>query len=94
MDSTGHDVEIIIDQVRTANPSLKVVQHSPSHEADDDGLWWFSLPGNAKDIQIESSSYNCPFMIEHSDMKSTSEALTGRSIDEVVQIVCDYLKSL
>jgi len=28
MDTTGHDVDVIIDQVRAANPAVVVVQHS------------------------------------------------------------------
>src|ERR1051326_4833362 len=89
-----HDIESIIDGVRRQIPEVEVVQMHKTHEADDDGLWWFRLPGHQRDIQIESSTYDCPFLIEHDDMKSSSEALTGHSIAEVVEIVSRYLLAL
>jgi hypothetical protein len=90
----SHDANRIIDLVRDAVPEVTVVQMYKVYPADDDGLWWFRLPGIDEDIQIESSTYNCPFIIEHSGMHSSSEALKGESIDQVADEVISYLRSL
>jgi hypothetical protein len=49
-----HDVEAVIAGVQKIIPEIKVVQMHKTHEADDDGLWWFRLPDVKEDIQIES----------------------------------------
>jgi hypothetical protein len=88
------DIDDIISLLRERFPALKVVQMHKTHPADDDGLWWFRLPGVTKDIQVESSTGNCPLIIESSDDRSAVDARTGRSVDEVVEIVSRYLQSL
>ena len=92
--SKPHDIEAVISGVRSLIPSVIVVQMQQSHPADDDGLWWFRLPGVSRDIQIESSTYDCPFLVEHSDMASTSEAITAHSVPEAVFSVVSYLRSI
>jgi len=87
------DVDIIIAAVKRAVPSVTVIQMHKTFPADDDGLWWFRLPGIAKDIQIESSEGACPFVIESDDF-SCSDAKLGKTKDEVITIVVDYLRSL
>jgi hypothetical protein len=86
------DVDDIIQTVKQRLPSVQVVQMHKTHSGDDDGLWWFRLPGVQKDIQIESSFGQCPFVVEHSDMKSTSEAETARTVEEAAAKIVDYLK--
>lgn len=88
------DADRVIDRIKTQIPDVSVIQMHKSLPADDDGLWWFRIPETDKDIQIESSTYNLPFLIEHSDMATSSEALTSHSIEETVQIVIDYLNVL
>jgi len=88
------DIDDIICLLRECFPTLKVVQLEKTHPADDDGLWWFRLPGITKDIQVESSTGNCPFMIESDDDLSSDDALIGRSVGEVVEKVSSYLQSL
>jgi len=88
------DADYIIEVLKARIPDLIVVQMHKTFPADDDGLWWFRLPGKAKDIQIESSAGVCPFLIECSDDKSSSEARTGYTPEEVVTIVEQYLASL
>jgi hypothetical protein len=91
----SRDIDQIIERVRRLVPDLRVQQLQVSHPGvDDDGLWFFSLPGIAKDIQIESSYGMCPFIVEHSDMKSSTDAETGRSVEETVEKVVAYLRSL
>jgi len=88
------DIDQIIAAARERLPDLVVEQHQQSWPGDDDGLWFFSLPGIAKDIQLESSYGMCPFIVEHSDMKSSTDAETARSIEEAVEKVVAYLTSL
>lgn len=62
--------------------------------ADDEGLWRFRLPGTKGDIQLESATYDCPFLIEHSDMASTLEAFMAHSVPEAISSVVSYLRSI
>ncbi|RBP43786.1 hypothetical protein DES53_105185 [Roseimicrobium gellanilyticum] len=89
-----HDIDRIIAGVRRLHPDVVVVQMSKYLPADDDGLWWFRLPDVDPDIQVESSSYDCPFIVEHSGMKSSSEAIHVNFVEEGVHIVDRYLRSL
>jgi hypothetical protein len=88
----AHDIETIIAGVRRAIPEVKVVQMHKSLPSDDDGLWWFRLPDITEDIQIESSSYDCPFMVEHDSMKTSDEAITCTSAEQTVAAVVSYLQ--
>ena len=88
------DIDKITEALRKKFPDLKVVQMDKVHPADDDGLWWFRLPGIKKDIQIESPSGNCPFIIESDGDKSSEGARTGHTSEEVIDIVANYLSSL
>jgi hypothetical protein len=89
------DIDHIIEGVKRRLPSARFYQHRVKHPSvDDDGIWWFYLPGIDKDIQIESSDGMCPFMVEHDDMGSACEAETARSIEEAVEKVVTYLTCL
>jgi hypothetical protein len=88
----SRDIDRIIEQVKQRLSAVKVQQHWVKNpKVDDDGLWWFCLPGVEKTIQIESSRGVCPFMVEHDDMQSSSEAETANSVEEVVDKVVSYL---
>jgi len=84
------DIDIIIEKVRERLPTVAVRQFEVVHPSDDDGIWWFSLPGVERDIQIESSYASCPFLIE-TEEQSSSEALRGLSVDQTVQLIIAYL---
>lgn len=88
------DIEQIIARVREAMPAVRIVQMQKTHSADDDGLWWFRLPGIKKDIQIESSTYDCPFLIEHDDMNSSEEKIRTESVEVTVGVITDHLKRI
>ena len=62
-----HDIDEVIALVRKQLPEVEVQQLDKIHPADDDGLWYFALPSSPSrtEIQIESSTYQCPFLIEH-----------------------------
>jgi len=79
------DIDQIIELLRREIPGVQITQLQVPHPgADDDGLWFIKVPGLTKEVQIESSSGACPFLIE-SDF--SSERHNGRSIYETVGTV-------
>jgi hypothetical protein len=93
MYSMERDIDRIIQQVKEQLPEVDVVQLQKIHPADDDGIWWFRLPGIEKDIQIESSYGNCPFIVE-TDELCCEQARNVESVDDAVKMVVEYLRSL
>jgi len=87
------DIDRVIELVRNRLPAVSVVQWHKVHPADDDGIWWFRLPGVEKDIQLESSYGTCPFMVEHDDTPSAAEAEWAGSIDRAADAVVKYLQA-
>jgi len=87
------DIDLIILGVRGALPEVTVRQLQVTHPGDDDGLWFVGLPGVNKDIQLESSTGNCPFVVE-TDEQSSYQARVVQTVEEVVRIVVDYLTTL
>jgi len=85
----ARDIEKIVEEVRRLLPTVQITQMHKCHPADDDGLWWFRLPDFKPDIQIESSTGNCPFLIENSTTR-----LTAKTVKEVVGAIVSYLGSL
>jgi hypothetical protein len=88
------DIERVIALVRDRLPSVSVVQWHKKHPGDDDGIWWFRLPGVEHDIQLESSDGACPFLVEHDDMKSTAEACHAETIEQATEAVVEYLRNV
>ncbi|MDA0238265.1 MAG: hypothetical protein O3B03_07105 [Proteobacteria bacterium] len=79
------DFEYIDNQLRARHAKIAIERLKVKHPgADDDGLWYIKVPGNDVEVQIESFSGNCPFLIESS---SSSQRLIGHSPDEVIQLV-------
>lgn len=90
-----HDSDIIIEQVRTAFPRVLIRQLAVAHPgADDDGIWFFTMEESDGEIQMESSTYDLPFLIEHDHMDSRDDAILATSVEEVVGAVCAYLADL
>lgn len=58
------DLEEVIRRVQDRLPDIQWAQISVTHAADDDGLWFFWLPRLPGEVQIESDSGACPFLIE------------------------------
>jgi hypothetical protein len=50
------------------------------------------MPGAGREIAVESAAGDCPFTIEHDDMRSSAEAETAGSVDEAVEKVVAYLR--
>jgi hypothetical protein len=85
----GTDIEDIVRGVRVRLPEATCEQLSVSHAADDDGLWFFSLPGSDREVQIESSTGRCPFLVE---TNGSDERVTASSVSEVVDCVVRLLQ--
>jgi hypothetical protein len=87
------DIDRVMLLVRSHLPSVSIIQWHKKHPGDDDGVWWFRLPGVKRDIQLESSFGACPFVVEHDDMQSTAEQWRAATVEEAVDAVVAYLKS-
>ena len=92
-DSSTRDIGQIIAAVRQQIPEVIVWQLQKTHPADDDGIWYFSLPEASNDVQIENSSGMCPFLVE-TDEQSSHRARTGQTVEETVQMILAYLLPL
>jgi hypothetical protein len=89
----NRDIDRIIALVRDRLPSVSVVQWHKTHPSDDDGIWFFRLPGVERDIQLESSFGTCPFLVEHDDMQSTAEQWWAESVEQAAEAVMGYLRA-
>ncbi len=82
------DIDHIIEEVRRRFPEVIVDQLPKLLPTDDDGIWYFRIPNDVKDISLESSYGTCPFMVEHSDSSAPSEcAVWARTIQDAIAIV-------
>jgi len=83
------DVDKIIELVRAICPAVEVQQLKVSHPgADDDGLWFFDQPESPFQVQIESTTGMCPFLIETDE---TNSRFTANSVEEVVETLSSLL---
>lgn len=81
----SRDIDHIIERLKAEMPGVQIRQLQVSHPgADDDGLWFVTMPGRSPEVQLESPRGSCPFLIESG---FGPERFHGHSIDEVVQIV-------
>lgn len=84
------DIDEIIEKVTLRFPNVKVWQIEVKYPTDDDGIWYFWLPENSDDLQIENSWGQCPFIIE---TNRNAQARHGDTVVEVVSIICEHLKT-
>jgi hypothetical protein len=82
------DLDEIIDGVSARLPGVQCQQLPVTHASDDDGLWFFRLPGRDGEVQIESSNGTCPFLIE---TDRSRERHVGTSVEDVVATVVRWL---
>lgn len=85
----NRDIDQIIDCLKSAIPGASVAQLLVKHPgADDNGLWFITMPGITEEIQIESPAGMCPFLVESA---FSSERFHGHSVSEVVEIVASLI---
>jgi len=83
------DVDKIIELVRATHRGVRVEQLKVLHPgADDDGLWFFDQPESPFQVQIESSTGMCPFLIETDENDSR---FTANTVEAAVQRLSDLL---
>ena len=83
------DVDQIIERIKSSHSTVSVWQLQVTHLGmGDDGIWFFHQPDSEFEVQIESSSGMCPFLVE-TDESSTQ--FTANSIDEAVEILTKLL---
>lgn len=89
------DIDRVIDLVAAELADANVVQHQDAWPLDDDGVWFFSLPKVVNNIQIESSTGMCPFVVEHSGMPSPAQGggWIAKYVEEAARTVIDYLRA-
>jgi hypothetical protein len=79
------DIDAVIDQLLLACPGISVEQLTVLHPgADDDGLWFFRLPMSDTELQLESTTGNCPFLMESS---ATVDRLTVDTVAQAVAMI-------
>jgi hypothetical protein len=84
------DIDQVIGALRRRQPDLRVEQRAVTHAAVDDGIWFFSLPSSSIEVQLESSTGNCPFLVESS---LSPERVHAATIGETINMVSTMLRS-
>lgn len=84
-DST--DAAAIFRGVLKDLPSVCCQQLPGDPQRVDTGLWYFWLPGHAHEVQIESSSWQCPFLVEFDD-----ERHDVSTVEEAIQTIVPALQ--
>lgn len=83
------DIQGVINTMIQMYPETRVQQLKVQHPgADDDGLWFFQQPGCKYEVQVESSTGMCPFLIETDE---NEQRLTGSTVAETVEILAKLL---
>ena len=75
------DIDQIIQEISRRYKDVHVEQLKATHPADDDGVWFFSLPDVNNEVQVESCSGRCPFNISDN---YTKKSLTAATVQDAV----------
>jgi hypothetical protein len=84
MESTLRDIEAVATELHRLFPAISVDQLRPKHSADDSGLWYVRHPESTAEAQLESTSGNCPFLVEST---ASSSRQIAASVPQAVTIV-------
>ena len=85
--SPVRDVSRVFTLVRGELPDVQIDQLEQTFPDDDDGLWFLRRPHGVAQIQIESATGACPFLVEHGH-----SAWTAATVDEAASLVVTYLR--
>ena len=83
------DIDRVIEHVQAALPDVRWEQLKVTHPADDDGIWYFSVPGVKGEIHVESSTGMVPF-----DLGSGRRSVDCASVESTVDTIVAWLKEL
>ena len=79
------DIDLILEQLAATIPGVQTERLKVAHpDADDDGLWFINIQDRAGEVQIESTTGMCPFLIE-SDF--SNERSHGHTVQEVITTI-------
>lgn len=76
----SRDIDHIREQLEARVPGISIEQVRPTWPGDDDGLWFVRLPGRSDELQLESTTGECPFILEADD----EPPVTGSTVEGVV----------
>jgi hypothetical protein len=83
------DIDRVIERVRAALPDVRWEQLKVSHPGvDDDGIWFFTRPGGKGDVQAESSTGMCPFLVEGDHLWQRVDRAT---VEETASTIVEWL---
>lgn len=85
----ANDIDVISEAFRNLGDAYTVTQLHVKHRADDDGIWFFRKAGTDIELQLESTSGQCPFLIESNQ---DERRLTAATIDEAKRILFDAFR--
>ncbi|GAA1788926.1 hypothetical protein GCM10009682_08730 [Luedemannella flava] len=87
-DRTGGPVDDILFALRKSYPGLQVVRLSVSHPADDDNVWFISLPPDGPELQLDSLPNGRPPFLLESDWARAQTA----DIEEAIEQLSEWLR--
>jgi hypothetical protein len=85
------DIDQVVAALRRRHPEVSVEQRPGAYAAVDETIWFINLPSTSFEIQLESATGNCPFMIESSLSPERMHAATiGEAINMVSTMLADH----
>lgn len=87
--SNTKDLERITEGVRAALGDVSVEQLPVTHVGDDDGIWFFRAVKGDIEVQIESSTGACPFLVENGD----GERYTALTAEDAIETIVKWLST-
>ena len=84
------DVAAIVALVLESLPAAEWSRLKVKHPTDDDGVWFFWLPGRPGEVQMDwtSTSGLCPFIVE---TDKCNDRYTGATPEDVAQKIVEWL---
>jgi hypothetical protein len=79
------DIDLIVERLTANIPGIRIEQLKVKYPRDDDdGLWFINFQDRKEEVQIESGTGMCPFLIE-SDFND--KRFYGNTVEEVVSAI-------
>lgn len=84
------DIDQVIAILRERLPQVKCEQLGVRHPGtDDDGIWFLELAPGGPEVQVESPTGMCPFLVEST---ATDDRIAGPSVQETAEAVESILR--
>lgn len=82
------DIDQVASALRRRFSELLVEQRPGAYAAIDESIWFINLPPTSIEIQLESPTGNCPFLVESN---LNPERLSAATIGEAINMVSSML---